>query len=60
MGIGNFNTAVFAQPKNEGTALTMWFIDTLAMTVALLNMLIAGMGDTFNRVQEQSDCSMIK
>ena len=59
MGRGNFNTADFTQPKNEGTALTMWLLATLVMTVVLLNMLIAVMGDNFNRVQEQSDGSML-
>ena len=38
----------------------MWVFATVAILIVLLNMLIAIMSDTFERVQENSESSMLK
>ena len=59
MSLGDFNTNDFMKTKDETAALLVWLLATLTMLVVLLNMLIAVMGDTFNRVQASSDGSML-
>ena len=50
MGLGDFNTNDFLLTHSEEEAFVMWVLATLTMLIILLNMLIAIMGDTFERV----------
>lgn len=59
MGLGDFNTNDFRLTHSEEEAFVMWVLATLTMLIILLNMLIAIMGDTFERVQESSESSML-
>ncbi|CAI2364011.1 unnamed protein product [Moneuplotes crassus] len=57
--LGDFNTDNF-----EGTdkyyLYTIWFMNVLIALIVLLNLLIAIMGDTFDRVRENSENNMLK
>ena len=55
MGLGEFEIEDFST-----TEYLLWFMATLVMLIVMLNMLIAIMGDTFERVQESSESSMLK
>ena len=60
MGLGDFITDEFGSSKDEILVWIMWFVNTLLINIILLNLLIAIMGDTFDRVQETSEASMLK
>ena len=60
MGLGDFVTDEFTNSKDEILVWILWFINTLIINIILLNLLIAIMGDTFDRVQETSEASMLK
>ncbi len=49
ISIGAFETDTFPQ-KNDWIIQTLWFLQSLINFVILLNMLIAAMGDTYDRV----------
>lgn len=59
MGLGDFNTDGFGTVDEE----ILWIIfllNTLIILIVLLNLVIAIMGDTFDRVQETQENSMLK
>ena len=58
-GLGDFDTDGFAT-RDEPLIWVVWGINTLIIFVLLLNMLLAIMGDTFDRVQETADKSRLK
>ena len=60
MGLGDFVTDEFTNSKDEILIWILWFINTLIINIILLNLLIAIMGDTFDRVLETSDSAMLK
>ena len=60
MGLGDFNTDDFGSSKDELLLWILWFANTLIINIILLNLLIAIMGDTFDRVLETTEGSMLK
>jgi len=59
MGLGDFDTGNFAT-KDEILVWTFWFLNTLVILIILLNLVIAIMGDTFERVQETQQSTMLQ
>ena len=59
MGLGDFATDEFGT-KDEVLLWVLWFLNTLLINIMLLNLLIAIMGDTFERVLETMENSMLK
>jgi Ion transport protein len=59
-GLGDFSTDNFKGHPNEELVWIYFFILTVLITLVLLNLLIAIMGDTFDRVQEMKDEAMLK
>jgi hypothetical protein len=57
--LGNFDTEAYAE-KDEYYLYFIWFLNTMIALIIFLNMLIAIMGDTFDRVQETSENNMLK
>ena len=49
MGLGDFDTDGF-ETRDEALIYVLWFLNTLVVLIVLLNLLIAIMGDTFDRV----------
>jgi hypothetical protein len=60
MGIGDFDFDSFGAEKSSFLLYILFMISTLFILLILLNMLIAMMGDTFDRVQETSESNMLK
>ena len=60
MGLGDFDTDSFGETKDEILLWVLWFVNTLLINIMLLNLLIAIMGDTFERVLETMENSMLK
>ena len=60
MGLGDFITDEFSGSRSEVLVWVLWFANTLVINIILLNLLIAIMGDTFDRVLETSEASMLK
>ena len=59
MGLGDFDTDGF-NTDDEALIWILWFINTLIILIILLNLVIAIMGDTFDRVQETQESTMLK
>lgn len=59
MGLGDFDTDGFGT-VDEGLIWTLWFLNTLIILIILLNLVIAIMGDTFDRVQETQESTMLQ
>lgn len=59
LSLGEFDTDNF-NPNDQVYLKIMWFINTLITLVVFLNLLIAIMGDTFDRVQETAESNMLK
>jgi hypothetical protein len=59
MAFGDFDTDNF-DTEDEALIWILWFINTLIVLVILLNLVIAIMGDTFDRVQETQESTMLK
>ena len=59
MGLGDFNTDGF-NTKHEDLIWALWFLNTLIILIILLNLVIAIMGDTFDRVQETQEATMLQ
>ena len=59
MGLGDFNTDNF-DTKDEVLVWIFWFLNTLIILIILLNLVIAIMGDTFDRVQETQESTMLQ
>lgn len=60
MGVGDFDTDNFAANKDELLVWIFWFANTLIILIILLNLVIAIMGDTFDRVQETQESTMLQ
>ena len=60
MGMGNWNVADFEQTYYPFIGYIVFVLATIVILIVLLNMLIAIMADTFTRVQESSESSMLK
>lgn len=58
-GLGDFLTDDFGSTRDEALIWVVFLINTLIIFVLLLNMLLAIMGDTFDRVQETAENSML-
>lgn len=59
MGLGDFLTDDFGT-RDEEFLWIFFLIDSLIILIVLLNLVIAIMGDTFDRVQETQENSMLK
>jgi hypothetical protein len=57
--LGDFDTEAF-EDTDKYYIYFIWFLNTMIALIVLLNMLIAIMGDTFDRVQETSENNMLK
>ena len=60
MSLGEFDVDGFEGTKYKLIAYVMWVLGTVTMLIILLNMLIAIMADTFERVQESSESQMLQ
>ena len=60
LGLGDFDTEGFEGRSDEMLIWVLWFVNTIIILIVLLNLLIAIMGDTFDRVQETAENSMLK
>ena len=54
MGTGDFDTTAFAT-KDETLIWVLWFLNTLIINIIFFNLVVALMGDTFERVQETAE-----
>jgi len=59
MGLGDFSTYGFST-KDEEMLWIFFLLNSLIILIVLLNLLIAIMGDTFDRVQETQESSMYR
>mmetsp|Transcript_24760 Transcript_24760/g.21981 ORF Transcript_24760/g.21981 Transcript_24760/m.21981 type:complete len:209 (-) Transcript_24760:97-723(-) len=59
MGLGDFITDGFGT-RDEEFLWIFFLLDSLIILIVLLNLVIAIMGDTFDRVQETQENSMLK
>jgi hypothetical protein len=59
MGLGDFNTDGFGT-RDEEVLWIFFLLNSLIILIVLLNLVIAIMGDTFDRVQETQENSMLK
>jgi len=57
--LGDFNTDAFSD-TDEYYLYAIWVLNTMVTLIIFLNLLIAIMGDTFDRVQEASENNMLK
>lgn len=57
--MGNFDTAAYLDP-DKYYLFIIWFMNTMITLIIFLNLLIAIMGDTFDRVQETVDNNILK
>jgi hypothetical protein len=57
--LGEFDTEAF-EDTDKYYLYFIWFLNTMISLIVFLNMLIAIMGDTFDRVQETSENNMLK
>lgn len=60
MGLGDFDTDAFAESKFFMFFWLLFFACTLFIQILLLNLLIAIMGDTFERVQEMKEQAQLR
>ena len=58
--LGEFNTDPFDTSDDRHYLYSLWFLDTMITLIIFLNLLIAIMGDTFDRVQQTSENNMLK
>jgi hypothetical protein len=57
---GQFTYDVYASGKDEDTLWVFLFITTIFLTIVMLNLLVAIMGSTFERVEKTAEGSMIR
>lgn len=57
--LGDFDTSAYTG-ANKHLLFTIWFLDTLVIAIIMLNLLIAIMGDTFDRVQDLAENNKFK
>ena len=60
IAMGEFNTDSFEDVDDEHLLYTLWFMNTMITLIIFLNLLIAIMGDTFDRVQETAENNKLK
>lgn len=54
-GLGDFGTDDYGKSAFTGTLWVFFFVTTVLITIVLLNLIIAFMGDSFDKVQEIRD-----
>jgi hypothetical protein len=59
MGLGDFDTTGF-EGEYKSLIYTIWVCNTIFILIILLNLVIALMGDTFDRVQETAENSLLR
>ena len=57
--LGEFDTDNFGG-TDKYILFTIWYLNVLIALIVLLNLLIAIMGDTFDRVRENSENNMLR
>lgn len=57
--MGNFDTDAYSQ-TDKYYLFSLWFLNTMVTLIIFLNLLIAIMGDSFDRVQETAENNMLK
>lgn len=60
LGLGEFDTDAFDEERDGHYLYFIWFLNTMIILIIMLNMLIAIMGDTFDRVQDTSENNMLQ
>lgn len=58
--LGQFEISSFDHFYGGPIAYAFWLMSTVLTTIVLLNMVVAVMGDTFGKLQEDSESSAIK
>ena len=58
--IGEFGTDSFASGKETGLLWAFFVITTFLLSIVMLNMLIAMMGQSYEKVSEVAEASMLK
>lgn len=59
MGLGDWDTGDF-DGRDQWLLYTLWFLNSFIILIVLLNLVIAIMGDSFDRVQERSEQSLLQ
>ena len=59
IGLGDFDTSGFTT-RDQEILWIVFFLNTMIIQIVLLNLVIAIMGDTFDRVQETQENSMLR
>ena len=59
-GIGDFNTDDYESNRNEPVVWILWLMNTFLIFIVLLNMIIAIISDTFERVLENINNNLLK
>lgn len=59
-GLGDFDTAAFENSNDKGLWYVLFVVQTVFIQIVLLNLLIAIMGDTFDKVTEKREESKLK
>ena len=57
--LGNFDTSAY-EDTDKYLLYAIWFMNTIITLIIFLNLLVAIMGDTFDRVQETTENNMLK
>lgn len=57
--LGNFDTSAYVD-TDKYLLYAVWFMNTIITLIIFLNLLVAIMGDTFDRVQETTENNMLK
>jgi len=57
--LGDFDTDAYIE-TDEYYLYALWFLNTMVTLIIFLNLLIAIMGDTFDRVQEHAENNMLR
>ena len=57
--LGSFDTSAYTR-TDKNLLFTIWRLNTMIVLIIMLNLLIAIMGDTFDRVQETAKNNMLK
>lgn len=60
VALGEYDTDGFVNQDDEHLLFFLWFLNTMMISIIMLNLLIAIMGDTFGRVQETFENNMYK
>lgn len=60
LSLGDFDTDAFEDSYNTITLWVLFIICSMFTAIIMLNMLVAIMGESFNRVNEQSECQRVR